>query len=474
VELTVIGRRPRVFDGPALPASPAILDELSAQVADADLAAPPVVLPDFHHKSNMELPSSVAVATIGTIRPAFTSASVNCGMALLALDSDRPERAGIEEFYRRVRERYPYPARNLRELSAREVRRAAVEGSRFAAERFGVESDELERVEEFGHLDLERYGGEQRLLRELPSVAFQLARLRFGTVGPSNHFIELQRVEEVFDTEAAEQLGVRAGQMTLQYHAGGGVLTGEIGALFGRRKHSPRQLRVAMALQKPLFHLATARSYHELRQRLALYFGAGHPPVERDSDEGQRLMLANAAAMNYGFAFRTATYAALRKIAADVFGGTGGRLVVDSPHNSIYEEPMADGTTAVVHRHNACRAYPAELSPPGTVFARTGQAVLLPGTHRTSSYLAVAGPRSADSLHSACHGAGTLVSDFAAHGRSAQHPEGHRTLRFRYTDAAPCQTTHLDDNGVNAALGVLVNNGLVRPIARMRPFAVLH
>jgi tRNA-splicing ligase RtcB len=332
----------------------------------------------------------------------------------------------------------------------------------------------LERVEEFGHLDLERYGGEQRLLRELPSVAFQLARLRFGTVGPSNHFIELQRVEEVFDTEAAEQLGVRAGQMTLQYHAGGGVLTGEIGALFGRRKHFPRQLRAAMAVQKPLFHLATARSYHELRQRLALYFGAGHPPVERDSDEGQRLMLANAAAMNYGFAFRTATYAALRKIAADVFGGTGGRLVVDSPHNSIYEEPLADGTTAVVHRHNACRAYPAELSPAGTVFASTGQAVLLPGTHRTSSYLAVAGPRSADSLHSACHGAGTLVSDFAAHGLSAQHPEGHRTLRFRYTDAAPTETAQLDDNGVNAALGVLVNNGLVRPIARMRPFAVLH
>ena len=32
-------------------------------VGGADLAAPPVVLPDFHHKSKMELPSSVAVAT---------------------------------------------------------------------------------------------------------------------------------------------------------------------------------------------------------------------------------------------------------------------------------------------------------------------------------------------------------------------------------------------------------------------------
>ena len=34
--------------------------------------------------------------------------------------------------------------------------------------------------------------------------------------------------------------------------------------------------------------------------------------------------------------------------------------------------------------------------------------------------------------------------------------------------------THYDDNGVNAALDVLVRNGLVRPVARMRPLAVLH
>ena len=34
------------------------------------------------------MPSSIAVATLGTIRPEFTSASVNCGMALLTLDTD--------------------------------------------------------------------------------------------------------------------------------------------------------------------------------------------------------------------------------------------------------------------------------------------------------------------------------------------------------------------------------------------------
>jgi tRNA-splicing ligase RtcB (3'-phosphate/5'-hydroxy nucleic acid ligase) len=196
--------------------------------------------------------------------------------------------------------------------------------------------------------------------------------------------------------------------------------------------------------------------------------------VARTSPEGRRLMLANAAAMNYGFAFRMTTYAALRSIASQVFGGSGGRLVVDSPHNSIYEEPLPEGGTAVVHRHNSCRAYPAELAPAGTTFAETGQAVLLPGTCRTSSYLAVAGGRAADSLYSACHGAGTLVADFAESGRSGTHPDRHRTLRFRYDDTAPAEVAHLDDNGVNAAVNVLTDHELVRPVARLRPLAVLN
>ena len=149
-----------------------------------------------------------------------------------------------------------------------------------------------------------------------------------------------------------------------------------------------------MAVQKPLYHLASARSAAAVRQRLSLYFAAACPPVPLDGDEGRRLMLANAAAMNYGFAFRLATYAGLRALARDAFGGGPGRLVVDSPHNSVYLEEV-DGRRAVVHRHNSCRAYPAERMRAGTTFADTGQAVLLPGTNRTSSYLAVADYRRA-------------------------------------------------------------------------------
>lgn len=465
---------PAVFDdSEALPAHPQALAALGRQVGGAGLAAAPVVLPDFHHKSKMELPSSVAVATTSTVRPDLTGSSVNCGMALIAVDCEIPHERAVERFMRAVRERYPYPTRGRRELTTSEVVRAADQGAEFAVDRWDAPPADLERIEEGGRLELARYGGLDRLTSELPALAWQLARFRFGTVGPSNHFVELQRVEEVLDPQRASRLGVREGQLTIQYHGGGGVLTGEIGRMFFRRKDYPRQIKAVNLALKPWFHLRTARSYAQLRRRLALYFTDGCSPVELASDEGQRLMLANAAAMNYGFAFRVSTYASLRRLAAETFGGATGRLVVDSPHNSIYEEPVGSAT-AVVHRHNACRAYPAAMMPAGTTFADTGQAVLLPGTHRTSSYLAVAGPSSERSLHSACHGAGTVVCDHVRRGLSGNDPAGRSTLRFRYTDEAPTRAYHFDDTGVDAALDVLVRHGLVKPVARMRPLAVLH
>jgi tRNA-splicing ligase RtcB len=463
----------RVFESDAAPADRATIEELVASLDGVDLAAPPVVLPDFHHKRNMETPSSVAVATRETIRPTLTSSSLNCGMALLALDLERPPEDAIGDFYARVRDRFPFPRANRRDLSTDDVVRCAIEGGDFAADRFGVDPRELERVEERGRVDVSRYGDADRIRRQLPRMVVELSRLRFGSIGPSNHFIELQEVEEVFDPSVAAALGVHSGQVTLQYHGGGGVLTGELGHLFGRRKDFPKPLRMQMALQKPLHHLASARSVEQLRERLRLYFTKECPPVPRDSAEGERMLLANAFAMNYGFAFRLATYSWLRSFADECFGPAAMRLVVDSPHNSIYEEDV-DGTHAVVHRHNAARAYPKEHFADHPTYATTGQPVLLPGTHRTSSYLCVAGDDAHRTIHSACHGAGTVVSDFVKRGLSGPDPQGRSTLRFGYSDAAPSADPHFDNRGIDEAVRILTDHGVLRPVARLRPFAVLN
>jgi RNA-splicing ligase RtcB len=463
----------RVFESSDAPADPLALAVLRGGVADADLAAPAAVLPDFHLKDDKEMPSSIAVATRDTIQTTLTCCSLNCGMALVAVDMERPPPAAVTEFYERVRERLPYPPSYRGVLKRDEVVRAAADGAEFAVEKFDLDASALSGIEEGGRLDLDAYGGVERVRRELPWLIKHLSRIRFGTIGPSNHFIELQEVEEVVDPEAAALLGVEEGQVTLQYHGGGGTLPGQLGVLFGARKRYTRPLRVQMAMQKPLYHLARARSLEQLRTRASLYFAGGALPIDRAGVEGERLMLANLMAMNYGFAFRLATYATLTELMKESFGTNGNRLVVDSPHNSIYEEEI-DGERAIVHRHNAARAYPAARMGHHPVFSRIGQPVLVPGTGRTSSYLCVGGEGAHKALYSASHGAGTTVKQFAESGLSGRDPQGRTTLRFRYTNGGPSEIEQLDDNGVDEALAILRNDDIVRPVARLRPFAVLN
>jgi tRNA-splicing ligase RtcB len=460
-----------VFDSAAAPADESLLERLGQGTEGTDLAAPPVVLPDFCHKTKSEMPSSIAVATQGAIRPTLTDAALNCGMALVTLDIDRPSSAAVTDFYRQVMERFPSPPNWRRDLKYAEVLRAATEGADFAAERYDLSDAELDRVEEHGRLDIEALGGARQASKDLPWLVVQMSRLRFGSIGPSTHFLELQEVEEILDHDAADRLGIHAGQVTLQFHNGGGVLTGQLGALYARRKSASRMLRAEMSLQKPLSHLLTARSRAQITTRLSAYFNEGCPSIPIAGDDGRRALLATRLSMNYGFAYRMATYAALRAMAQSALGATT-HLVVDSPHNSVYEEEVR-GAPAFVHRHNACRAYPAELMAGHPAFAETGQPLLLPGTNRTSSYLCVPAAGAHRSLYTACHGSGSIISEFERSGRSGPDPHGRTTARYRYNGAAPADVPHLDDRGVNEALGILTGHALVRPVARMRPFAVL-
>jgi len=57
---------------------------------------------------------------------------------------------------------------------------------------------------------------------------------------------------------------------------------------------------------------------------------------------------------------------------------------------------------------------------------------------------------------------------------SAQDPHARSTLRFRYSGEEPAEVAHLDDRGVDEALGILRSEDVIRPVARLRPFAVLN
>jgi len=128
----------------------------------------------------------------------------------------------------------------------------------------------------------------------------------------------------------------------------------------------------------------------------------------------------------------------------------------------------------VVHRHNASRAYPASRMAHHPIFGKIGQPLLLPGTNRTSSYLCVAGEGARNSLYSVSHGAGSNIKHFVANGVSGRDPQDRVTLRFDYSGNGPTQVEQLDDRGVDDTLGILAAHDVIRPVARLRPFAVLN
>ena len=149
----------------------------------------------------------------------------------------------------------------------------------------------------------------------------------------------------------------------------------------------------------------------ELKRRFALYFRDAAPGVPVDSAEGQRLMLANAAAMNYGFAFRVATYAGLTDIARRTFGLRASSLVVDSPHNSIYEEDV-EGRAAIVHRHISA-AQPEAVRSGRHAFGEVGKAVLVPGLAlNVLPVWALLGAQGRSPVSTRPYGAGTVIDRF--------------------------------------------------------------
>ena len=201
--------------------------------------------------------------------------------------------------------------------------------------------------------------------------------------------------------------------------------------LFGRRKRYPRPVRIQMAVQKPLYHFGRARSLGELRQRKALYFSRDYPPVDRDGAEGERLLLANAMAMNYGFAFRLSTYASLQQLfRRDVRAERETKLIVDSPHNSIYEEETrterrrssTDTTRLGPTPQRGCRITRSSGRSGSRCFFRVRT-----GPPRTSASPA---RRRQASLYSAPHGAGANIEPFVRRGLSQTDPHGQSHVSF--------------------------------------------
>jgi tRNA-splicing ligase RtcB len=213
---------------------------------------------------------------------------------------------------------------------------------------------------------------------------------QLGTLGAGNHFLEIQKVDRIFDPAAARAFGVEAaGQVLVMIHCGSRglghqVASDYIQAMEGRAGTAalPDRELVNAPVRSPL-----GREYYG----------------------------SMCAAVNYAFANRQMIAHWVRDVFAKVLGSSRGmRQVYDVCHNvAKMERHLVNGkeTRLCVHRKGATRSFGPGRSEVPAAYRSVGQPVIIPGSMGTASYL-LAGTAEAEELSfgSTAHGAGRVMS----------------------------------------------------------------
>lgn len=320
-------------------------------------------------------------------------------------------------------------------------------GARWAvAQGWGEESD-LERIEEGGSVP----GVD-------PKAVSSRARTRqsdeMGTLGSGNHYLEVQRIAEVYDDETARAFGLVAGQVVVSIHCGSRGLGHQIGTEFLREMVTTAKQH---GIELPDRELACA-------------------PIE--SKVGQRYLGAMRAAINCALANRQILTHLTREAFDEVLPGARLRLLYDVSHNTCkVEEHEVDGKQRrlFVHRKGATRAFGPGHPDVPPALRHAGQPVLIGGSMGTSSYV-LAGTAEGGrlSFSSACHGAGRAISRNEAskrwQGRVVVHELAARGILIRtpsYRGVAEEAPGAYKD--VTAVVDVADRAGLARKVARLEP-----
>jgi tRNA-splicing ligase RtcB (3'-phosphate/5'-hydroxy nucleic acid ligase) len=260
-------------------------------------------------------------------------------------------------------------------------------GAQWAVESgYGVKED-LEAIEEHG------------CMRDAhPEWVSARARRRqqdeMGTLGSGNHYLEVQRVAEIYEPAIAQAFGVRHDDVLVSIHCGSRGLGHQIGTEFLKEMAIAGP---ALGIVIPDRELACAPAVSALGRR---YLGA--------MNGGINCALANRQIITH----------LVRQAFADVLPSAHLTLLYDVSHNTCkLEEHPCDGAVKrlFVHRKGATRALgPGHPDLPAAL-RDVGQPVLIGGTMGTASYILVGTADSERlSFSSSCHGAGRAMSRHAA------------------------------------------------------------
>ncbi len=417
------------------------------------------VMPDVHQGYGFPI-GGVAAARLsdGVVSPGAIGYDINCGVRLLsssiAYDDARPH---LGELASALYAHCPsgVGTKGSVPLTTKELDRVCRQGSAWALERGWASAEDLACTEESGRIE----GADPTCVSPR---AKERGRPQLGTLGAGNHFLEIDVVEQVFDPQAAQAMGLLPGHLVLQIHCG----------------------------SRGFGHQVCSDYVAEL-QPVVRRYGIQLPDRELvcaplESPEGRRYLAAMACAANYAFANRQILAHHARTAFEEVLRGHVRRWelhqVYDIAHNmgKIEDHTIAGRAERVcVHRKGATRAFgPGHAALPPH-YRAIGQPVLVPGSMGTASWVLLGTADSmALSFGSCCHGAGRTMSRHQAK-RTVRGDQLRQDLQAQGVEVRAGSLSGLAEEApqaykdVDAVVEVVTQAGIATRVARLRPVAVV-
>lgn len=352
-----------------------------------------IAMPDIHWGYGFPIGGVAAtdVEDEGVISPGGVGFDIGCGVRLLRSDLDwnKDVKPRIRELVRTLAKRVPrgVGGSGMMKLTPSEMDQVLKDGAKFPLTKgYGSEAD-IEPTEDEGTLP-----------NPDPSKVSDRARERgatqLGSLGAGNHFLEIQVVDEIRDSQAATAMGLTEGQVCVMIHSGSRGIGHQTCT---DHVKSIDRLMPGLGIEVPDRQLACAPLDHPAAQA---YLGAMD------------------AAGNYAKANRHMLMEAARRSFMEIFlrpaSELGMSVVYDVSHNlAKIEEYEVEGRPRklCVHRKGATRAFGPHHPELPTRYRQVGQPVIVPGSMGSPSFVLVGTERSSKiSFGSTCHGAGRAMS----------------------------------------------------------------
>ena len=421
-----------------------------------------LAMPDIHWGYGFPV-GGVAATRVdrGVISPGGVGFDINCGVRLLRTDlTESDVKPRLEKLVDVLYHNIPTGIGSKGQVyvsKGEELDEVMTRGAQWAVEKGFGEPADIRCTEEGGAIP----GADAEAVSQR---ARERGILQLGTLGSGNHFLEVQAVDEIFDSHTAEVLGIhQVGQVTVMVHCGSRG--------FGHQVCTDYLKTVE----------AAAREYEIVLPDRQL------ASVPVTSPEGQNYLRAMRCAANFAWANRQCITHQTRESFQQVFDkpwrDLGIGQVYDVAHNiAKIETHKIDGKDMelCVHRKGATRAFPAGSCDIPAEYEGIGQPVLVPGDMGRYSYLAVGSGRAMEgSLGSTCHGAGRAESRGAAKrilkGRDIRRELRDQGIIVRAHGgwASLAEEAPVAYKDVEQVVEVYEKAGLCTKVARMRPLGVI-